>query len=189
MRVVACRRLAVGLAFAVAAAAASALGVQELQALLQSAPIHSTRFIEVRESPWLTAPIESRGTMHSTPEGLERRVLTPRRETWRLLPDRMEWVGQDGVASKRILFSQTPAVAALAKAMRQVVAADLASLARDFRLELAGDEQRWTVQLQPREAAVARQLDHLELQGSGSRLQVIIVVERQGERTTTTLLP
>jgi hypothetical protein len=183
------QRIAIALACALAGAAASALTVPELQALLRTAPIRSIPFNELRESPWLAVPIESRGTLHSTPESLEKRILTPRQETWRLLVDRMEWVDRDGVAVKHVLYSEAPAVAALANALRHVVAADLVSLTRDFQVELAGDERQWTAQLQPREATVGRYLDHIELQGTGPRLQVIIVVERQGERTTTRLQP
>jgi hypothetical protein len=36
---------------------------------------------------------------------------------------------------------------------------------------------------------VGRHLEQVELQGTGGQLQVIIVVERQGERTTTRLNP
>jgi hypothetical protein len=183
------RRIAVGLVLAAAATAAPAFTLRELQGLLRSAPIQVVPFHELRESPWLAAPIESSGTLHSSQDVLEKRVVAPRRETWRLLPEQMEWVGEDGVTSKRILYTEAPAVATLAKALRRIVSADLMSLTRDFRVELSGDEQRWAVQLQPRESATARYLQELELQGRGPRLQVIIVVERQGERTTTTLQP
>lgn len=183
------RRCGLGLAGTLVAFAAQALTAQELQALLQSAPVRSTAFQETRESPWLAAPVESRGTMESGPQGLEKRVVTPRQETWRLLADRMEWDGPDGVATKRILYTEAPAVAVLAHAIRRVVAADLAALANDFRITVAGDEKLWTVRLQPIDQTVARQLDRLELQGAGPRLQAIVVVERDGQRTTTRLLP
>lgn len=174
---------------AASAAGAQALTVPELQRLLQSDRRASVPFQEVRESPWLSSPLASRGTMHSTPEALEKRVESPRQETWRLLPDRIEWEGPGGAGRKQILFSQAPAVAALADVMRRVVAGDLAALEPDFRIELRGDERVWTAQLHPRGAEVARRLESVELQGTGRRLQVIIVAERQGERTTTRLLP
>lgn len=183
------RWMVAGLAGGVLAGAAQALTVQELQSMLQSAPVRSTEYQESRESPWLAAPAESRGTMESSPQKLEKRVSAPRQETWRLLADRVEWVGPDGVTSKRILFSQAPAIAVLANAMRRVVAADLGSLAGDFRVELVGDEKRWALRLRPLDPAVAQQLERIDLQGAGARLQVIVVVERNGERTTTRLLP
>jgi hypothetical protein len=166
-----------------------ALTVLELQSLLQSAPAHVVSFSELRESPWLATPMESRGTMHWKPGLLEKRVETPRQETWRMLPDRVEWAGPDGTESKQILFSQAPAVAVLADALRRVVAGDLLALEREFKIELRGDTRGWTLRLQPLGAENGRYLDHLELMGAGARLQVIIVVERQGARTTTRLDP
>ncbi|HSV81058.1 MAG TPA: LolA-related protein, partial [Ramlibacter sp.] len=169
------------------ASAASVLTVAELQRLVQSSAKPVVRFQEVRESPWLSAPVTSSGTMHSKPDALEKRVESPRQETWRLLPDRIEWVGAGG--TKQILFSQAPALAALSDVMRRVVAGDIVALERDFRIQLSGDERVWRAQLQPRSAEVSRHLEQVELQGTGGQLQVIIVVERQGERTTTRLNP
>lgn len=181
-------RVALVLALAMSAAGtAHAMSLAELQRLLQSARVRAVPFDEVRESPWLTAPVELHGTMSSGPDGIEKRVVSPRKETWRLGRDRMEWIGPDGAASKQILYSEAPAVAALADALRNAVAGDLAPLDRDFRVTVGGDERLWTVQLQPRTAELSRHLDHLELQGTGAHLQVIIVVERGGERTTTRL--
>jgi hypothetical protein len=168
---------------------ADALTVPELQRLLQSVPAQTTPFEELRESPWLVGPVESRGTMDSTLGRLEKRVVAPRQETWRLLPDRMEWIAADGVTSKQIMFGEAPAVALLADAMRRAVAGDLLGLEHDFSIELQGDERRWSLRLHPRGAEAARHLDNLELRGVGGHLQVIVVVERSGERTTTRLYP
>lgn len=161
--------------------------VPELQALLQAQPARALPFEEVRESPWLAAPRISRGTLHSSAQGLEKRVSEPRAETWRLLSDRMEWVGADGQPARILRYADAPAVAALAGALRLAVAGNLGALQDDFRIELGGQASLWTARLQPRRPEVARSLDHLELQGTQGRLQVIIVHERSGERTTTRL--
>ncbi len=185
------RRAAVALLLAWAGAAvgvAHALTVPELQRLLQARPRPAVAFQEVRESPWLAAPVTSSGTLHATPQALEKRVTSPRRETWRMLADRLEWIGPDG-SRKQILFSQAPALAALADLMRHAVSGDIAALERDFKVQLQGDAHVWSAQLTPRSAELARHLDSVELQGSGGALQVLIVSERQGERTTTRLQP
>ncbi|NPC57960.1 LolA-related protein [Caenimonas soli] len=186
------RRIGLGLGLAwvcAAAIGADVLTVAELQRLLQSSPRSAVAYQELRESPWLAAPMTSRGIMHSTPQSLEKRVETPRQETWRLLPDRVEWVGAGATGRKQIMFSDAPALAMLSDVMRRVVAGDIVALERDFKIELRGDERAWTAQLQPRKPEIARQLESVELQGTGARLQVIIVAERQGERTTTRLQP
>jgi hypothetical protein len=170
------------------ASAAEPLTVARLQGLLQASPRTAVPFEEVRESPWLATPLTSRGTMHSTPRSLEKRVETPRQETWRLLADRIEWTGP-GASTKQITFAQAPGLAALADVMRRVVAGEFSALEREFRIELNGDEKVWRAQLTPRSPEVGRHLASVELQGTGGRLQVIIVTERQGERTTTRLAP
>jgi len=167
--------------------ASHALTVAELERLLQSAAAtQAVPFHEVRESSWMSAPAESRGTLRSAPGRLEKRVESPRQETWLILEDRMEWTGPDG-ESKQVLFSGAPGVAALAQALRSAVAGELVALEKSFRIEIRGDERMWTAQLVPRASEVARSLDHLELRGAGSQLQVIVVAEREGERTTTRL--
>lgn len=170
-------------------ARAHALTVIELQTLLQSAPKPALQYQELRESPWLSAPVSSRGTMRSTPQALEKKVESPRQETWRLLPDRIEWVGPGDAGSKQILFSQAPALAALSELLRRVVAGRLVELERDFEVRIRGDARGWSAHLKPRSSDVARYLESVELQGTAGFLQIMIVAERQGERTTTRFQP
>jgi hypothetical protein len=47
----------------------------------------------------------------------------------------------------------------------------------------------WTVRLQPIGLEINKYLDYLEMKGSGTQIQVLIVVERKGERTTTYFQP
>jgi hypothetical protein len=172
---------------AAGSAGAQALSASTLQRLLQATPRHDVRFTETRESQWLTAPVQSSGVLSASPAVLEKRVEQPRRETWRILKDRMQWVGPDGT-SKEFLFDQVPAIAALAGAMRNAMAGDLAALEKDFQLAFGGDESVWTLQLKPRRSEVSRYLKQLELQGSRGQLQVLVIQEAQGDRTTTRLL-
>ncbi|HSW20744.1 MAG TPA: LolA-related protein [Ramlibacter sp.] len=172
-----------------AAGVAYGLTVPELQRLLQAGVKPDARYEEVRESPWLSSPVTTRGTLHVTPQGIEKRVETPRQETWRILDDRLEWIGPGDTGRKQILFSQAPALKTLADVTRRAVAGDIVALERDFTIVLRGTESVWSAQLQPRTPPVARQLESVELQGTSGRLRVLIVSDRQGERTTTRILP
>lgn len=169
-------------------AAAQPITVVGLQRLLQDAPKRELRFRETRESPWLSAAVESSGSMKSSATMLEKRVEQPRRETWRILDDRMQVTAPGSTAVKQFMFSQAPAVAALANALRHVMAGDLQALDTDFQLVPGGDERLWTLQLTPRRPDIARFLKQLELQGTGAHLQVIVILENQGERSTTRLI-
>ncbi|MDB5899931.1 MAG: hypothetical protein JWP41_3533 [Ramlibacter sp.] len=182
-------RLAAVIALAAAAGLAHALTLPQLQSLLQATAIPDAQYVETRESPWLSAPVTTRGTLHVTPLALEKRVESPRQETWRMSGDRLEWKGPGGAGARQILFTQAPALQALADVTRRAVSGDVVALERDFRIVVTGDENVWSAQLQPRTALLSRQLDTVELQGTGGRLRVLIVTERQGERTTTRILP
>jgi len=170
----------------VSASAAEPMSAASLQHLLQAAPRHEVRFTETRESPWLSAPVQSGGTMRSSPSMLEKRTDAPRAETWRILGDRMQLVTASG--TKDLLFKDASAAAVLANALRESVAGDLSALDKDFRLTLGGDETLWTVQLVPRGPEAARVLKQIELQGSRGQLLVIVILDAQGNRTTTRLL-
>ena len=171
-----------------AIAVAQPITVTGLQRLLQDAPKRELRFHETRESQWLSAPVESSGSMKSDATMLEKRVEQPRQEVWRILDDRMQLMAPGSTAVKQFMFSQAPAVAALANALRHVVAGDLQALDKDFQLAPGGDERLWTLQLTPRRPDIARFLKQLELQGAGARVQVIVILESQGDRTTTRLI-
>ncbi|MCX7659787.1 MAG: hypothetical protein N2040_04455 [Caldimonas manganoxidans] len=164
-----------------------AWSVTELQHLLLAQPKRAIPFEEVRESPWLVTPRISRGTLHTSARGLEKRTIEPRSETWRLLDDRLEWSSSDGQPVRRVLYADAPAIAALAIALRRTVMGELKALQGDFHIEVEGNASLWNARLRPRHPDVARSLDLIELQGSQSRLQVIIVHERSGERSTIRL--
>lgn len=182
------RMIFLPLALGAATCPAAAFSLPELQALLQAQRAHTVAYEEVRESPLLAAPLSSRGTLHLDAQGLEKRVTHPRTETWRLLVDRMEWVGGGGQPPRVLRYAETPEVGALAAALRLAVAGNLTALQQDFRVELGGSASVWTARLIPRRPEAVRGLDHVELQGSQGRLQVIVVQERSGERTTTRIL-
>ncbi len=172
---------------AAGSASAQPLSVVRLQRLLQDLPQAEVRFTELRESRWLAAPVESSGTLRSSAGMLERQVELPRRETWRILADRMQLAtpGSDKVIE--IPLAKAPAVAALAQTLRGVMAGNVEALGADFQLALSGDERDWTLQLTPRRPDVARQLAQISVQGAGRRLSAIVIVESQGDRTTTRL--
>lgn len=169
--------------------AAQTITVASLQQLLKQAPSRELRFHETRESPWLSAPAQSSGRMKSTATMLEKNVEQPRRETWRILSDRMQLSVPGTAEVKEIMLADAPAVAVLAHALRHTMAADLHALEADFTLVPGGDQRLWTLRLTPRRPEVARLIHQLELQGSGALLQAIVVLEDQGVRTITRLSP
>lgn len=183
--------LSAAMAAAAADAPEPAFDVDALQRLLRAAPRPEVRFTESRESPWLSAPAVSSGTMVVRPGSLEKRVVSPRRETYRLLADRIqvESTGRDqSLVIREVALGEMPAVAALAHSLRLAMAGDLDALRPRFDLALTGEARLWSVRLVPRSGSVSRALRQVDLQGSYGQLMVIVTEEARGERTTTRLL-
>ena len=169
------------------AGSSQGFGINRLQRLLAERSQADVQFTELRESRWLAAPLESSGTLRSSGSVLEKRVEHPRRETWRILADRIQVsVGGSGNFHE-VQLNASSTAALLASTLRDVMAGRLDALDKDFRLDLAGDERSWTLLLTPRSGEVSSRLKEISLEGAGSRLLVIAVVESQGDRTTTKL--
>lgn len=168
---------------------ASALTLPELQGLLRSSPLPEVGFRELRESPWLTAPVESSGRMRLLPDGLEKRVEVPKQEIWRLLSDRMVWLDAQERNPRQILYTAAPGLATLAATLRKVVSGDLLALQSDFRITVQGDAKQWRAHLDSLNASPTNPIDQLSLQGTGTQLLLINMLERKGERTTFQFSP
>ena len=165
-----------------------ALDSAGVQRLLAASNRSDVRYTETRESPWLAAPVESRGTLSWAKGRLEKRVELPRQETWRIFEDRMQWVSGDGSRERDIPLEKAPGPAAFAEALRLAVLGDITGLERRFVVAVSGSESAWVVTLTPREAGFARLVESIEMKGASGRLLELVVVEPRGERTTTRLL-
>ena len=165
-----------------------ALEAAALQRLLQEGKARELRYVEIRESPHLPKPRESRGSLRATSESLEKRVEWPRKETWRILADRMDWISGDGSLVKSVRFDKAPAAEALADGLRLAVSGDLMALQQRFTVSIDGGTSDWCVTLKPRDAQLARFIEALTITGVGGTMMTLVVVEVRGGRTTTELL-
>ena len=180
-------RLLLCCAFCSMTSAALAFSLPELEQLLQANSSRRIAYEEVRESPWLQAPVHSQGFMDSTPPLLEKKSHSPRQETWQIHPDHLIWRDHQSTDDRKIYFSQSPQIAILANAIRSLVIGDLQPLAQDFKIALSGNATSWQARLEPKTDDARRYLNLIEFSGSGSQIQTIIVFEPLGEKTTTTL--
>lgn len=169
-----------------AALGSSLFTIDSLEQLLKSNTSHVVGYQETRESPWLQEPIISEGTMESRPPMIEKIAILPRPQTWRLYPDYMEMSNPDG--SKRVYYSQSPQVGVLANAIRGLVTGEIVTLRHEFYVEIKGSENSWSVQLKPRTEDASKYLRLIEFDGTNSSVKRIVVIEAQGEKTTTLLI-
>lgn len=159
--------------------------LQELATLLRDNIPPRLQYEEIRDSLWLDAPVISRGTLQSVPPMLEKKSLAPTSQTWRLYPDHMEW--SEGNETRVVQYVKQPKLGALSNAIRGVVFGDLNDISSDFKLTLEGGPESWRLRLTPATRELSDLLKQLEFQGTGAWIDKIIVIEAQGDTTTTVL--
>lgn len=181
--------VALGASLGLYAPAVAAIDLPALERLLQAGSARTLKFDEERSSPWLSQPVISSGQLRRVGDVLEKQIEHPERALWRLLPDRMVWIDANGSNQRLVAYASAPAAGALAQALRQLLAGELMSLGERFSPALGGDAASWTLRLQPREPALARAIDYLEVAGRQGTLERIVLAERSGAMTTTRLHP
>lgn len=168
--------------------AAEAFGIDELAALLRRDQPATVRFREEQHRQVLKVPLERSGELHFAPPALfEKRVLAPVTETYRLDGDTLTVLLPERRA-RQISLRNQPLLGGLLKGFKAVVSGDLATLAPDFASTVDGDEENWSIALRPVQPDIARYIDSIEVLGSHSEPRRFTVVERNGDRTVTTVL-
>jgi outer membrane lipoprotein-sorting protein len=179
-------------AFCIAAAPAAepaAPGAWDVKRLMQElAQVKSAkaRFVERKHLAILNAPLESSGTLtYTAPGKLEKRTLAPRAESLLLDGDRLtlESKGQ----RRTFALPQYPEVWAFVESMRSTLAGDLATLQRYYQVELEGSEGQWRLTLKPVESGMQKMVSEIRIQGSGSQVGSIEILETGGDRSVMTI--
>lgn len=177
------RRLgALAALLSLSAPALAAFDVAALMKRLAATEEVRASFVERKHSPVLVASIDSSGTLlYRRPDVVEKNVAKPRAQRLRILRDEV-LIERDG-RTRRIAFASQPAVAAFAASLRGVLSGDAAVLERYFRLQVSGDETRWSLELTPAEASVASFVERIVVGGRGGRVERIETFEASGDRT------
>jgi Outer membrane lipoprotein carrier protein LolA-like len=148
------------------------------------AVIPEVGFHEVRTARLLKTPLVSRGRLRYRSGGrLERETLHPVAEL--VVIDGMQvTIERAGTTTELTLIAGTPQFA-LVQALRAVLGGQVKELETVYRATAEGSLDRWTLQLDPREAGgVVRAI---RLTGSDGLVGEIEVLERNGDKTVTTL--
>ncbi|MFA1751151.1 LolA-related protein [Xanthomonas campestris] len=159
---------------------------QVLQRLARPAPV-STEFVELRGSALLKTPLRVQGH-YRRPDAqtLVREVSAPYRETTTLQGDEGV-LEREGKAPRRFSLSRVPELAGLKSGFGALLAGDRALLEQQYRVSGQGQPQAWQLQLQPKDAAVAKQVRELRLYGHGDELRCIESVPVKGDVQRTLL--
>jgi len=176
-------------------------------ALLAAAPVHGTgedfdalmqslaarrhgevSFVEQHFLALLKRPVESSGELiYDAPDRLEKRTLEPRPET--LVLDGSVLTVQRGGRKHVLDLNSYPQVLPFVESIRATLAGDRPALERVFRLEFSGSIARWTLVLVPRDAAVAKAVSRVEIDGMRDALLTVQIRQPDGDRSLMTLRP
>jgi hypothetical protein len=168
-----------------AAAPADAALDQVLQLLAQRRHGHVT-FTEVHELAVLEHPLQSSGELlYDAPDRLEKRTLAPKPED--LLLEHGVLTAQRGNRRRVLNLRDYPQVVPFVESIRATLAGDRAALERYFNLQFSGSLARWTLELVPRDATLARSVQQVRIEGERDAIRSVEIRQRDGDLSRLTI--
>lgn len=139
-------------------------------------------FSEKKYIALLDRPVESSGELvYQPPARLEKRTLKPNVES--LVLDRDVLVVERGKQKYTLQLQQYPEITAIVDSIRNTLAGDLEALKRQYRVDLEGDPERWTLTLLPSDARIAAMVQRIRISGTRDELRQIEMLQADGDRS------
>ena len=156
--------------------------------LLAAHPHTHVAFTETQTLAMLDRPLESSGELlYDAPDRLEKRTLKPKPED--MTRDHGVLTAQRGRHKRTLELAAYPQLGPLIESLRATMSGDRTALERAFAVQLSGDLADWTLELTPRDAAVARVVRRVRIAGSRAALKSVEISQADGDRTLLTLGP
>ena len=167
-------------------AQATAFTLNELMGALASHTYGTAAFTETKYLSMLDLPIESSGELLFIPPAhLEKRTRKPKVETLVLDGDTLTIERQ---SRKQVLqLKDYPEVAGMIVGIRATLAGDRGALERVYQLDLAGNRERWTLVLTPRESRLARVIAHIRMEGARDEMRTVEILLADGDRSVMSI--
>ncbi len=162
--------------------------LREILESVANTPLVRAPFIAIKSSGLLSAPVESRGTLSFSTDGLiEKHTTSPidERTTISVEAIRIERTGQE-VSEFR--FADNPGLTAYAQGLRAIMGGDAGPLREHFDLSLVGDPAAWALTLRPKSGRLQSAVSSLEVTGANGLIKTIETVEASGDIDTLTIL-
>ncbi len=159
--------------------------------LLQNLDLTHERlaFSETRRSDLLTEPLEITGELWlRNNQALERKTLTPFRETQTLATDYVE-VRKPNGHRRRFSLHRAPELAALREVLLAVMSKNPDPLDQAFEMKAFGQPDAWSLELRPRPDHIAEKLEVMVLSGTNQHLEGLELILTNGERIQTRFHP
>ena len=160
--------------------------LQELMSLLAARRHGQVDFVEQHFLAVLKRPVESFGVMtYDAPHRLEKRTVEPRPE--RLVLDGDEITVERKGHTHVLELAAYPSLLPFIESLRATMAGDLPALERAFNVDFAGNVERWTLTLYPRDSKVSSTVSRVRIDGSRDVLSKVEIFEANGDRSLMTL--
>jgi Outer membrane lipoprotein carrier protein LolA-like len=167
-------------------AAAASDAATLIASLARPAP-SSTSYVEVRFVHMLRKPLVLRGELtYGGADKLGKRVVQPYRETTTIAGGSVD-VQRDGRSPRQFSLDRAPELQALLAGFSALLGGDAATLEKSFKTALVNHAANWTLTLAPRDAALARHLREIVVDGSGSEPNCFSLHEADGDASVMLL--
>lgn len=163
---------------------AAPLALDELMARLAKVERANAEFVETKTLAALAKPLQTTGTLrYERPSRLERHTRTPIEERMTVAGD--EITIEQPAKNIRRTFSirMNPTLWGFIESIRATLAGDRKTLERFYWLKLSGDHARWSIDLEPRDQAMAQVVQSIRVSGSANRVDRVEVFEANGDRS------
>ncbi|NMF88032.1 outer membrane lipoprotein carrier protein LolA [Aromatoleum petrolei] len=164
------------------AGAAESWTVAQLMQALGKHRSGQATFQERKYLAVLDQPVESSGELRfQAPDRLEKITLKPRPEALVLEGNNLSVTR--GKKQFNVRLSDYGEVAGFIDSIRATLAGDRDTLERTYALHLAGNAERWTLTLLPRDTRMAEVVTRINISGSRGLLREIEILQADGDRS------
>ena len=152
---------------------------QLMHSLAQTRSSHAS-FVEKKNIAILNKPIESSGELfYSAPDHLEKRTIKPKPES--MILDHDTLLIERGRQKHRLQLQSYPELAVFIDSIRGTLAGDRKALEYNYRLNLDGSAENWTLMLLPTNEKMQAMVQRISIVGKRDALRSIEITQTDGD--------
>ena len=152
---------------------------QLMHGLAQTRSSHAS-FVEKKTIAILSKPVESSGELfYSAPDHLEKRTTKPKPES--MILDHDTLVIERGRQKHRLQLQSYPELAVFIDSIRGTLAGDRKALEYNYRLNLEGSAENWTLILMPTNEKMQAMVQRIRIAGTRDTLRSIEITQTDGD--------
>jgi hypothetical protein len=168
--------------------AQAAFDLPQLTQLLAQVKSGEVSFTEQRTVDMLERTLESSGRLSfAAPDTFVRETLKPRQEKVSVVGNMVTLSA--GGRSRTVSLDAVPEAAVIVEAIRGTLTGNRELLERHFAATVAGNPQRWQLELTPIEPRVRELVRVVQLAGQQSQVRGVTVIMADGDRSVMSIEP